>query len=204
MKMILIMWILLVTTMVGLSDIPKEAYPKWWDSRGVVTSDISNDFTPVNHGQVKHMAISAYAEIKDLWPENTPVLDALIAGLYASDTDYCPLNIGQLKNIAQPFFDFRATFGISQPYPWDELPGYDGNDFRLATGMDLKEFFFWELPATTNFIYVATNGVEGATGTIDDPYGDLRHVMTNDLTLGVSVIIRGGDYPLHFTYDGRT
>ena len=170
-KYIILMW--LITTVLTFGDIPKEVYPKWWDSRNVVTDDISNDFTPINQGQVKHFFMAAYDEIKELWPEGDPAID-LIMDEFTPDRDYNIVNVGQLKHIVTPFYDFRSTFGIGDPYPWEEIAGYD-NDYAMANGGDLKEFFFWELPATTNFIYVSTNGT--GIGTIDDPMGDLREVL---------------------------
>ena len=38
--------------------------PQWWITRGVVgnTNTTTNDFAPVNQGQVKHIATQAYLE----------------------------------------------------------------------------------------------------------------------------------------------
>ncbi len=199
-----VLLIFLACTTISWSDIPKEAYPKWWGASGVVTDDISNDFKPINQGQVKWMATQAYEEIKALWPDGDAAIDGVMA-TFSNTNNHRPVNIGQLKRVAQPFYDFRSSFGIGDPYPWVEIPGYD-DDYAICNGGDLKEFFFWELPSTTNFIYVATNGT--GVGTIDDPMGDLKQVLLSEAGQGVSIIVRGGDYRYNLTdtnsYSGQS
>ncbi len=66
-------------------------------------------------------------------------------------------------------------------------------DAATATIGHLKEFFHFELPPTTNFIYVATNGSDSATGKIDDPLRTIGKAFSV-VNYGDSILVRGGEY----------
>lgn len=110
------------------------AYPSWWTLRGVLATNeqvITNDWAPVNAGQVKHIAGMAWDE-----------LEALPGGAgfnlgFVNSNNYVAINLGQLKHLATNFYD-RLSMG----YPW--VGAANTNDFAIANIGQVKNLFSFD------------------------------------------------------------
>ncbi|TAN38049.1 MAG: hypothetical protein EPN23_03620, partial [Verrucomicrobia bacterium] len=116
--------------------------PAWWTNRNVLNTNAApNDFAPVNQGQVKWLATRAAAELdEDL--QHIGGAGSNIAALvsrFSPTNNYLPVNLGQLKNTAKPFYDrlweLALTncypLGSGQPYPWSNSTNRP-NDYALC------------------------------------------------------------------------
>ena len=142
---------------------PQAAYPAWWTSQGVVNPAAApNDYAAANQGQAKNMAVGAVSELNgDLaqFGGAGEALDqlaaALLSGTSAQTNDYAVVNLGQLKALAQPFYDRLLSLGYtagplsSGTYPWLSS-GHAANDYAVANLGQLKYLFSFDLVADAN------------------------------------------------------
>ena len=102
--------------------------PAWWTNRAVLTTNAVNDYAAINQGQVKWLATRAAVEFSnDVTGFALPGSNilSLVSGFTPSN-NYCPVNLGQLKTVAKPFYDFLWDYGLTNvypagarmPYPW--------------------------------------------------------------------------------------
>ncbi len=129
-------------------------YPAWWIMRGVLdTNAPPGDYAPVAQGQAKWIAKQAYEELDLLTSATNGVwtnILSLISG-FTTNNNYLPLNQGQLKNLAKPFYDFLYEIGwsnavppgMSGPYPWTTNTNDDA-DYAPATLGQLKFVFSFD------------------------------------------------------------
>ena len=118
--------------------------PAWWTNRNVITTAtnaVPNDYAPVNQGQVKWLVTQMAAELDDdlqyIGGAGSNV-EALIAS-FSPTNNYLPVNLGQLKNVAKPFYDRFWVLaltncypvGSGRPYPWSNSTNQP-NDYALA------------------------------------------------------------------------
>ena len=109
-------------------------YPNWWTLRGVLATNeqvITNDWAPVNAGQVKHMASMAWDE-----------LEALPGGAgfnlnFINSNNYAAVNIGQVKNLTANFYD-----RLFMVYPW--VGATNTNDFAAVNIGQVKNLFSFD------------------------------------------------------------
>ncbi len=155
---------------VGLASL-EAASPSWW-----VLSGTANNYAPANLGQLKHMAKQAKSHLDtnlvggsgsgiaalvgSFEPRSgqgytQPEIDAFLA------ENYAPINLGQLKYVAKPFYDrllaagydtkanliARGLTGWTHDYPWDpETPAEENyspanlGQLKLVFSFDLTEF----------------------------------------------------------------
>ena len=138
--------------------------PAWWTTRGVLDDNAQqNDFAVANQAQLKLLATRAYDELQQTLPGGAGVaLEAVIKEWYVTDTDgnfvlsdgkripmvgpnisnFSPITIGQLKNVAKPFYDrLRESFyWMSPDYPWTQAAAMR-NDYAIANIGQLKSLF---------------------------------------------------------------
>jgi len=143
-------WILATSLLLSASASDS---PHWWTARSVLdTNAVPNDYAAVNQGQAKWMAAQAAGELDRLLPGGAgQAVSNLLAGFTASGNDL-PLNLGQLKALAAPFYDRIHAEGfidalpedLPGPYPWTEAPS-DDNDFAIANIGQLKRVFGFDL-----------------------------------------------------------
>ncbi len=147
--------------LVGLPSSALAAPPAWWASRGVYRIDSSTsqpfpaeDYGIVNLGQLKWMALCAAAEFDANLTNGagatvTAMINAwstLQAGgtrvenITSSTEDYAIANLGQLKNVAQPFWDRMIAEHRAVKYPWTTATT-DDEDFAKANIGQLKTLF---------------------------------------------------------------
>jgi hypothetical protein len=124
--------------------------PAWWSNPSLTVSGTSpvisgtaNDYGAANQGQVKNIAITAINELNtDLaqFGGAGPALNSLAVSLSATSAgtnDYAAINIGQLKAVAQPFYDWLLYLGYngapltSGTYPWIGSSSA-ANDYAVA------------------------------------------------------------------------
>jgi hypothetical protein len=211
--------------------------PSWWAQRQVIKVDPNtqqpvpaDDYAVANQGQLKQIATAAFAEfqfrlgnipggIGDMTaPDGVGYrLTQLISGFQATldnptpqTDDFATVNLGQLKNVAVPFYDRLIEIGYLNEYPWaDGL----ADDFALANIGQVKHIFSFDLASTNAMHDADQNGLPdwweriffGSTG-VDpnaDPDGDgLTNIeeaqqQTNpnqaDSTHAAYAFIAGGD-----------
>jgi hypothetical protein len=93
------------------------------------------------------MAKALYDEIEFRVPGGpSPALYSHMEALAATPDDYVVINIGQLKNVVKPFYDFLAPFG-GPAVPWP-APGPTTDDYAPANLGQLKNVFAQINPAS--------------------------------------------------------
>jgi len=120
-------------------------YPSWWISRGVVNTNAAatNDYAASNQGQAKWFATNAYDEFQIELPRGAGAeLGQTILSLPASN-DYQVLNLGQLKNLAEPFHARLVAEGFAAAYPWTAAVT-DDVDYAAANLGQLKNLFAFD------------------------------------------------------------
>ncbi len=123
-------------------------------------------FAAVNQGQLKNLAVAASDELDARIPSGAgPQIHALIASWFqtnpagqfirdgqdrripkvtASTDDFAAVNLGQLKTVAQPFYDRLIQIGYCDAYPW-ESSTTPPDDFALANLGQVKNLFNFNL-----------------------------------------------------------
>jgi hypothetical protein len=123
-------------------------YPQWWIDRGVVDANApKNDYAMVNQGQLKNIAVQAVAEMDaKLTGGAGTVLHTLIAGWSTptgSTADYAAATLGQVKNLAKPFYDRLIAAGYATGYPW--TGNGNAKDYACANIGQVKLLFDFDL-----------------------------------------------------------
>jgi len=149
--------------------------PAWWQDRGILQtpgSTASENYAVANLGQAKHMAETAYSVFEEKFQTDLGfTLDSIIPpqlapgdlGYEASlAANYTPLNVGQLKALATPFYDFLVreaptwlpllfeTNGLGSDwphnYPWipDDPANPDPENYAPANIGQLKLAFSFD------------------------------------------------------------
>ncbi|HPF98822.1 MAG TPA: hypothetical protein PLE77_02055 [Kiritimatiellia bacterium] len=114
--------------------------PSWWATRSVLNTNWpANDYAPVLAGQLKWMATNAAAEL-DTLPGGAGTGVHALVGSFALSNNYVPINLGQLKNTAVPFYQRLMEVGYATNYPWTEDTA-DDVDFAPAVLGQLKYAF---------------------------------------------------------------
>jgi Bacterial TSP3 repeat len=126
------------------------AIPAWWLQRGVLNpTATSDDYSPVNQGQLKNMAKAAALEMDARLPGGAgDAVHALVNGWSvpnAQTNDFAPLNAGQLKNVAKLFYDRLIAMGLATQYPWTEN-SKSAEDFAICNIGQLKNLFSFDVP----------------------------------------------------------
>lgn len=127
------------------------APPAWWAQREVLNGQPADDYALFNQGQLKNMAKKAFAELNSKLPGGAgPVLAELISGWHAPAApgsprdDFSAVNLGQLKNVAKPFYDRLIAAGYTTSYPWSDSTN-PPDDFAAANLGQLKSVFNFDL-----------------------------------------------------------
>ena len=132
----------------SLAPLLPAAQPAWWTTRGVCTNvAITNNFAPVNVGQLKWFATNALNEFNATLPggAGTNLQNSVYALCGATGSNYRIVNLGMLKNAVAPFFDRLAgclTIGFTNSYPWSGL----ADDYKPANLGQLKQVFNIDTP----------------------------------------------------------
>ncbi len=134
-------------------------YPHWWLARQVVDADAADDFAAANQGQAKWIATCAADEFDAMlvgYGGAGPLLRDVVASLPES-YNFTALNLGQLKNLAKPFYDRIQELAAAIPqivdarpmsdaevYPWTADRTIDDDDFAQANLGQVKYAFSFD------------------------------------------------------------
>ncbi len=92
-----------------------ENYPLWWTERGVVDEDPAGNTSPINQGQLLHMAEQAIAELEAQLASVGGANIEFNSFLDADDSSfYSPVNLGQLKHVSSQFYNRFAEIGFNE------------------------------------------------------------------------------------------
>lgn len=168
---------LTLSALVALTNPALAADPAWWASRGVMNASPASNLSPATIGQAKHVVSMALAELQprlaaaDYTSLQSDVAAIVDLTLPANQTDFDKqkqvLLVGQLKAMAQPFWDKLRTLDAPwvnnqiyltnnrviepgsnplsySPYPWSVSTSDDSN-YSPATLGQLKAVFSFQL-----------------------------------------------------------
>lgn len=128
------------------------APPTWWTTRGVLTSNAPSDYSLINQGQAKKLAIAAADYFEEALPGGAGAEVQNLANRLRDTkdkpdaTDYRPVSIRQLKDLAKPFYDrliALQTFTAIEDYPWKN-PATSASDYSLANIGQAKTLFAFD------------------------------------------------------------
>lgn len=126
-----------------LADVSVAESPAWWSTRGVLNTNAPNDFAPVAAGQLKHIAAMAKAELDHSLPNGAgTAVDALVSSFQTAGNE-APINLGQLKYVATPFYERLVELGCASSLPWTSTPT-DDCDYAPALIGQLKSVFSFD------------------------------------------------------------
>jgi hypothetical protein len=102
---------------------------------------------------MKHVAQQAYLELEaKLAGGAGSAVSNLVTGFSVMTTNnYAPVNLGQLKYVAKPFYDRLIFSGYTNSYPWTPTLADDKN-YALANLGQLKYVFSFDLKNFTNVL----------------------------------------------------
>ncbi len=146
--------------------------PGWWTAPGtsITTANTSaNNTGMLNLGQLRYVAVQAQTYLNNTFATaggagvavNTTVTNITTGGISGN---YSPANLGQLKNVAKPFYDRLMTFGYDtranliargvpstwpSPYPWNPATPVALNYAPADLGQ-LKLVFSFDLTSNTS------------------------------------------------------
>jgi hypothetical protein len=128
--------------------------PQWWTDRNVLDTNAPADYAPVLLGQLKWAATNAFDELKEHLSggmgTNTLAFDPTLS---ATD-NWQVANVGQLKNVAKPYWDRLIAEGYTNSPPWTTNATGDDVDWALANIGQLKNVFSFDVTIDSN-----TNGL---------------------------------------------
>lgn len=141
--------------------------PSWWREQGVLDpARAPNDYAAATQGQVKWIASAGCAALAAAGATQDgcgPEIVARVAAFTPASND-CPVTLGQLKNVAAPFWARLGELGaVGEDPPWQ---GRAGDDFALVAVGQVKRAFNFDVRAELE-------DVDGdGDGTPDDGEGD--------------------------------
>ncbi len=142
--------------------------PAWWTERGVLSAGVADDYQLLNQGQLKQLAYAGWLEMEfrlslggagGAGPAISALVTPWLTPLPLTD-DYAVMNLGQLKNVAKPFYERLIALGFrdapmplngqGQPtYPWldPSTPNYQSltDDYPYANVGQAKQLFSFDL-----------------------------------------------------------
>jgi len=140
--------------------------PSWWSERGVTNGGAANDYAAANQGQVKNIATQAIAEFNDKLASvggagvTLNQLAITLSATSAQTNDYAPINLGQLKMVAKPFYDRLIAISATNQYPWAGKE-VSANDYAMANIGQVKNLFAFDLWTANSSNDI---GVDGGPG----------------------------------------
>jgi formylglycine-generating enzyme required for sulfatase activity len=117
--------------------------PSWWFALGIVNSNVTaEDGSGANQGQLKWMASRAYIVMTNVlnYANGGAAVSNMIFNVFTPSNNFQAVNLGQVKFVAAPFWDWLIAEGEESAYPWS---GLNENDFALATIGQIKRAFLF-------------------------------------------------------------
>jgi hypothetical protein len=90
---------------------------------------------------LKWMATNACEELEATLPGGAGYNIWALISSFTNTNNYRPVNLGQLKYVAQPFYDRLIEVGYATNYPWSGQP----NDYALANIGQMKNVFSFDV-----------------------------------------------------------
>jgi len=123
--------------------------PAWWFARGAVDANLAaNDYAPITCGQLKWIATNACAEMEAYFGAGSNVTSVVSA--FPISSNYFLANLGQVKYVAQPFYDRLYDLNLTNTLPAG-MPGYypwgnssETNDYAVANLGQVKYVFSFD------------------------------------------------------------
>lgn len=147
-------WVLAAAFLLGFSaaGLATADSPAWWALRDIQSTNSAQDFAVANQGQAKWIATQAAAEFDTYLPGGAGSGVSNLLTRFSSTNNWLPLNLGQLKALAAPFYDRLAASGVTGAlpqgatgrYPWT-TNNEDDADFAIANLGQLKYVFSFDL-----------------------------------------------------------
>ena len=152
-NILMVRWLCLFVVCTMASPLLHAAPPTWWAARGVLdTNKQANDYAAVNQGQLKNIAQQALVAMDasfntlGLPVDTTDVLHTTVSGWSQPDgtrNDYQAVNLGQVKHMAQMFYDRFRAVNYTDRYPWTGLESLS-NDYATANVGQVKNLFSFD------------------------------------------------------------
>ncbi len=101
----------------------------------------------MTQGQIKNIATQAGSEMATNLPGGAGSNVAALVSSFSSTNNYLATNIGQLKNVAKPFYDRLIAVRYTNAYPWSGST--TTNDYATANIGQLKNLFSWDIATST-------------------------------------------------------
>ena len=147
-EIIMAIWITMAT-------IAQAQGPAWWYSKGAVDTNLpANDYTLITLGQLKWLATNACAEMNACFGAGSNVTSVVNA--FSNTNNYYLANLGQLKYVAQPFYDRLYELNLTNTFP-ESMPGYypwgnaqSTNDYAAANIGQAKYVFSFDSAVDTD------------------------------------------------------
>jgi hypothetical protein len=98
------------------------------------------DYAPLVLGQLKWMATNAYLELDARLPGGAGSAVSNLVRSFENTNNWLTVNVGQLKAVAQPFYDRLIEAGYTENYAWTAATN-DDRDYAIATIGQLKFVF---------------------------------------------------------------
>ena len=151
--------------LIALTAFPAN-YPSWWHAREVVLPNaaVTNDFAPVNQGQLKWFVTQARNELETKLPGGAGPAIATLAASFSPTNNFRPVNAGQLKAVAKPFYDRLIAAGLTNSYPWTTNATADDRDFALVNQGQVKFVFSFAVYAPAQPGTASIRGMIANTG----------------------------------------
>jgi formylglycine-generating enzyme required for sulfatase activity len=124
------------------------ANPSWWTTYGVLDGDPASDYAVANAGQLKWMATQARTamaanlntanDYDPLAPADLTARVSYQVDHFSSAYNYLPVNAGQVKAVAKPFYNWLMNEGLATNYPW---AGSSAVNYFVVNLGELKNLF---------------------------------------------------------------
>jgi len=164
----------------GLQQVRAQEGPLWWRHHAIIDEDRpEHNYSPANLGQLKHVATEAADYLDQKLPGGAGVQIHELVGQFEPrpsvnyppealvvlrEPNYKPINLGQLKAVAKPFYDRLIQAGIDTKaqliakgypsdwayiYPWDPSTPV-GENYSPANLGQLKMVFSFDFAGMDN------------------------------------------------------
>ena len=139
---------LTVSCLVLCTTMARAQQPTWW-SNVIDSATMPCDYAPAVLGQLKWVATNAAEELENYLPGGAgSTVHTLVSG-FSSTNNWQPVNVGQLKETAEPFWYRLKVEHYATNYPWTETTT-DDTDSAIANLGQLKQVFCFDLGSDTD------------------------------------------------------
>jgi len=130
------------------SDPTGRAAPDWWGDGPVLASGppiTTNDYAVCNQGQLKWIATNADLEMEAEFSGGAGSAVETTVNTFTPDNNFQAVNMGQVKNVAKPFYDRLQEKSKADTYPWTTNTTSDDVDYGAANIGQVKHIFSFDI-----------------------------------------------------------